>query len=55
MEEWRQIKGFENHEISNLGKVRVKKRRIINKNGEYQTHPEKYLKIHKRNNTLFLC
>lgn len=48
MEEWKQIKGFENHEISNLGRVRVKKRRIINKNGEYQTHPEKYLKIHKK-------
>lgn len=48
MEEWKQIKGFENHEISNLGRVRVKKRRVINKNGEYQTHPEKYLKIHKK-------
>lgn len=48
MEEWRQIKGFKNHEISSLGRVRVKKRRIINKNGEYQTHPEKYLKIHKK-------
>lgn len=48
LEEWKQIKEYENYEISNLGRVRVKRRRLINKNGEYQTHPEKYLKIHKK-------
>ena len=51
MEEWREIKGYEYYEISNLGRVRVKRRKILNKNGEYQTHPEQYIKIHKRSFT----
>lgn len=49
MEEWREIKGFKNYEISNFGRVRIKKRQSINKNGKNQTHPEVYLKIFKRN------
>lgn len=41
--------------MSNLGKVKSLKRKVITKNGHYQGYNEKILKTSKTNNCVYLC
>lgn len=47
MEIWKKIKGFENYEISNLGRVRRNECTIIYSNGQVCKYKLKYLKLEK--------
>lgn len=42
---WKDIAGFENYQISNMGRVKSKERVVTNKNGSYMKS-EKILKVH---------
>lgn len=53
MEQWRKLKGYEKYEISTKGRVRVKERKVIDKNGKEIIFPSKYLTIHLRSKTPF--
>lgn len=57
MEEiWKDIDGFIGlYQVSNLGKVKSLRRKVLTKNGHYQTYNEKILKMSKTNNCVFLC
>jgi hypothetical protein len=55
MEEWKDVKGFEDYyEVSNLGNVRSKDRVIIQKNGRFHRRKGKNLNTYaNKNNGLF--
>tara|TARA_R110002153_G_scaffold268034_1_gene432522 strand:+ start:51 stop:563 length:513 start_codon:yes stop_codon:yes gene_type:complete len=50
MEIWKEIKGYEDYEVSNLGRVKSLARTIYRSNGISQTFKEKILKPNKGNN-----
>ena len=53
---WKDIDGFEGlYQISNLGRVKSLKRKVITKNGHYQGYNEKILKLSKTNRCVLLC
>jgi len=49
MEVWKKIKGFENYEISNLGRVKRNECTIIYSNGQVSKYKLKYLKLEDSN------
>jgi len=53
MEEWRELKDYKNYEISTLGRIRSKTRKVVDKNGKDKIIPEKELMIFIRNKSRF--
>ena len=44
MEIWKEVKGFENYEVSSLGRVKSLARVVLHKNGKVCNHKERILK-----------
>ena len=53
LKQWKSIVDYENYEISNKGRVRVKERKTVDKNGKIMTFPSKYLKVRMNGKTPF--
>ena len=57
MELWRDIENYEGlYQVNNFGSVKSLARSVINKNGDEQTYPEKYLKpdVYRTKNSNYL-